>query len=127
MAEIIKDKKIQVYYSESFKDGKNEIFKRHFIHCQNYNGLWAAVRDLMRSEIVTNQTIDINSNILFVVNWNPVIIEKWSSLWIIFKGKTFKIVGKPDEFNYRREDLKINALAQIDNKHKYAGDIYEQY
>ena len=120
-----KTKKIQCYYAESVRVGKFDTFKQRFIHKKD-NGFWAFVRDVSQNERIQNQTINVNVSLIFVVNFNKRIIDMYSKgLRIIFDGRTYEIVAKPDEYEYQRGDLHILALEFIDNT-VYDEVIYDE-
>lgn len=120
----IKDKLPQVYYTERIQSGKFAKIRRHFLHSKD-SGLWAYVRDLSQAEVVANQTVNIKINLIFQMNWNERIITNWNDpIVLIFNGRTYRTNQKPDEFEYRKGDIRIQAEAFVDTE-KYDEDVFE--
>ena len=121
-----KTKKIKMYYVKSTRIGKfDDQLVRYFIHTQKSGGFWTAPRDLSQAEKVANTTTDKDIIIVFEINKQQIVIDKYNDLVIVFNGKTYKTSGaKPDEFDYESKDIKIYASQFVDNS-EYAKDEYE--
>lgn len=111
-----KTHKVQVYYNVSIQDENgNQLVHRVWINKKD-KGLWAAVRDVKLGETITPTEQKILVEVIFTLNYNKAIIDNWESTMIIFNGKTYKVVAKPDEYNYIKGDIKVYASKRNDNK-----------
>lgn len=122
---LTKSDKIRCFYPEAVRQKPIERVSRHFIHSQSSGGFWAAVRDATQSERLANDAVAHEAVVHITVGYNPKILQHWEELVIVDKyGTTYRIKGKPDEFTYQKEDLKIIAY-RFKDLTNYAGDIYE--
>lgn len=123
---LMKDKKIQIFWTEKEVEGRVILRFRHFIHKKG-KGLWAYMRDLSQKEIVSNVSVSIFNNIIFKVNHNQKLLDVFAEerqLIILHNGLSYNMTTKPDQFEYRKGDMTITAELFID-KNVYTGDIYE--
>jgi hypothetical protein len=117
--------KIAMYYPVITRFEKFDTVVRHFIHGVN-NGFWASVRDLSMKERLGATSKDIENIIVFEVNKNNKIINRWQDLFIIFNGKNYKMTAKPDEYDYAQNSGSIKIMAtQCDDNTHYEQDEYE--
>ena len=118
-----KTDKVQIYYPKATREGKHETLERHFIHKRD-GGFWVSARDLTQREQVANGAKDIVNTVQFEANKQTRLISLWQDLFILFRGKHYKINAKPDEYDHVTGTIKINATQFVDNN-EYTGDVYE--
>lgn len=122
----MKNRKFKFYFCESVGKKPNLTYRRHFIHNKESCGFWAERRDLSRSEILANNAAGIKTALLITIGYNPAVLEMFHDLIIEDEyGKTYKIKNKPDEYNYSKGDIKIEAYEYKDNTVYGEDDIYE--
>lgn len=123
----MKQHKIKAFYVETSGQRPNVLSRRHYIHSQDSQGLWAEVRDLSQKEILANTAVGHQASVYITVGYNPTLIEKWEELiFVDERGTTYKAKNKPDEFNYSKQDIRITALAFTDTTvYNEEGDVYD--
>lgn len=120
-----KDEKIQLYRRiEKEVEGTTKTsFYRQFIYSQDKfmsGGLFANVRDMKDTEIVSSGLQQQVTNVLFTVNRNPLIKE---DLKVIYRGEIYDITPPVDNLDGRTLEIKFTAVKSVD-KTNYAGDIF---
>jgi len=110
-----KDKKADIYYY----DGN---IRRHI---NTRNKLWCSIRDTSPSEKLTY--IDIQdkneASVVIYLNYNKRLLDLWkhgeqtvNTLFCVIHNRTYVIVGKPDEYEHNKTDLKVLATERMDNE-----------
>ncbi len=118
--------KFKFYFCETSGEKPNLIHRRHFLHSKKSCGFWAEVRDLSRKENSANNATGEEVILLITIGYNPAILQAFHDLIIEDEhGNTYKIKNKPDEFNYSKCDIKIEAYRYKDNTVYSEDDIYE--
>lgn len=121
-----KNEKIRCFYPETVRQKPVERVTRHFIHSEKSGGYWAAVRDATQAEKLANDAIGHETVVHITVGYNPKILQLWDALVLIDqRGASYRIKGKPDEYTYQKEDLKIIAYQFKDTKTYEGGDKYD--
>ncbi|MCL2598923.1 MAG: head-tail adaptor protein [Firmicutes bacterium] len=112
-----KTHQVQVYYNNTTQD-ESGVQQLHRVWLNRENkGLWAAVRDSKLNENITGQEQVINVEVIFTMNHSKAIIANWDRpLFIKFKDNTYRVVAKPDEYNYMYGDIKVYAVKATDDK-----------